>query len=124
MKKIYWILIFLPALILNSCKDKNEYILSEEEFIDVLVDIHIADAFNTSHLSGSVQLSKIDSATYYKVIFEKHHIEKARFDSTLKTYTMQPELMESVYDKVIDKLQKMEAQTIKEEEKALKETKK
>lgn len=120
MKNINWLILFL-IISCYSCHKKNTYILNEEEFIDILVDIHIADAFYSNNQYGVLKLSEIDSAVYYKAIFEKHEIEKARFDSTLKAYTIQPDVMESIYDKIIDRLKKLEEEQRKKEEEVAKE---
>ena len=114
MKYIYQVVLVL-TIIFCSCQKKNRYIIPEDKFVDILVDIHIADAFYSNNQYGELKLSKIDSSVYYKVIFEKYNIEKAKFDSTLKAYTMQPIVMESIYDKVIDKLKKIEAERLKQE---------
>jgi uncharacterized Fe-S radical SAM superfamily protein PflX len=120
MKNLYYIVLLITVLTF-SCQNKNKYILTEEKFVDILVDIHIADAFYSNNQYGKYKLSEIDSAVYYKVIFEKYNIEKERFDSTLSTYTKQPELMVSIYDQVIDKLKKIETEELRKEEESLEE---
>ena len=86
---------------------KRKYLLDKEELVNVLVDIHLANA-----LQGSPEFYKIsrvyDSVDLNSVIFNKYGIEKAAFDSTMAYYTKKPEILIRIYDEVIMRLNQVQ----------------
>lgn len=80
--------------------------MSRNNFIDLLVDIHIFDAFSTDHsLSG--YFKGIDSLSLYTSIFRKHHANYESFEKTMNWYSEQPEKLNKLYDEVFGKINKM-----------------
>src|SRR4030042_2922369 len=94
----------ISLLLITGCNShrefKKKYLLDREDLVNVLVDIHLANA-----LQGSPEFYKIsrvyDSIDTNSMIFSKYGIEKASFDSTLAYYTKKPEILTSIYDEVI-----------------------
>lgn len=100
--------IFLFLLL--SCQGKNRRtIIPEKEFIEVLVDLHLADAI-ASEKTNLDHSYRIDSASLYGALFKKHDISRAMFDSTMSYYTKRPDDFQKVYNKVTARLKNMEVE--------------
>ncbi|HDR67602.1 MAG TPA: DUF4296 domain-containing protein [Bacteroidaceae bacterium] len=59
-----------------------------------------------------------DSIDMITPIFEKYHVTKEQFDSTMAEYTRYPDLLDKVYDEVIMKLNVMIDEIDEQTEKA------
>jgi len=94
----------ISLLLITGCNSdwefKKKYLLDREDLVNVLVDIHLANA-----LQGSPEFYKIsriyDSVDINSMIFDKYGIKKAAFDSTMAYYSKNPEDLISIYDEVI-----------------------
>ena len=76
--------------------------------IPVLVDIHIAQAATGLYHTGDTSMFAIND--YLPYILKIHHIEKAKYDSSTAFYTLHPEIMEEMYDEVINELSKKQGE--------------
>jgi Domain of unknown function (DUF4296) len=88
---------------LFACKnDKIQLPVPQEKMVDVLVDIHIAEAY-----IENVNTTLKDSMTriYYPQIFKHHGITAKLYDSTFAVLSNQPDLMKSVYDDVMERVE-------------------
>ena len=96
------ILSLMPLYILVSCQgDKPEKgLLEKEEFIPLLVDLHLVYAIQSSVDFRKI-LSEVDSVDVYTYIFEKHGVSKVIFDSSVAWYSRHPELFTEIYDEVV-----------------------
>lgn len=92
------------ALSLSSCAFRPRGVLSNKEMEDVLVDLHSAEGilqvagYNYGHFDAC--------NIYYGIILDKHGVTQAQFDSSLVWYTAHPQYFQSVYPKVLKRLQK------------------
>ena len=106
MKIIYFIL----CLILLSCGDSKteipQDILSENSFIDLLKDIHLAEANYELHKTKGMEKAKNELAYNYSTICETHAITLDDFDKTLNHYAQHPEQLEKIYTSVLEQLRK------------------
>ncbi len=105
------ILLLLVVVAFLSCKDKKvrpKDILSKQDFIDVLCDIHIADAYTENKGFQADTLVLTNKKNFEKVL-SNHKIKKEIFDKTYQFYTQNPEDFDLVYLEVIDKLSQMQA---------------
>lgn len=78
-------------------------VMSKNEMISFLIDVHILEA-----KMGQLSLSR-DSA--YEVfshfeseIFEQHEVDDSLYNKSLEFYYMNPEIMEEIYEAVLDSL--------------------
>ena len=102
---------FISVLLILGCNSdrefKRKYLLDEEEMVNILVDIHLANA-----LQGSPEFYKIsrayDSVDINSKIFDKYGIEKANFDSSIVYYIRRPEILIHIYDEVIMRLSQIQ----------------
>ena len=104
LNKAFWG-IFLGISFLASiasCKPSvpGEY-LSEKEMENVLYDFHIAEAMANDNSRQDGDAAMI---TYREAVFKKHGITAAEFDSSMVYYTRHTRLLQKVYDKIADRL--------------------
>lgn len=92
-----------------SCNRSGKYIMSEKKFVDVLVDMQLADGMGAESLNRRTG-PMLDSASLYTSVFEKHGVTRAIFDSTMTWYTLHTEAFVDVYNQVIARLNAMEAE--------------
>ena len=108
---MYRYIIFIVLFMVLSCntdkKPPKQYFLAKDQFIDVLVDIHLIFAIQTTQEFRNLAVL-YDSVDIHSSIFTKHHIDKAAFDSTLFYYTRKPGALIEIYDEVIMKLSKLQ----------------
>ncbi len=106
--------IFLILVLINSCsgrenKIKRRDIIPEKELIQVLEDIHLADALLTSPVMLNQYPGK-DSTSNYQDILNNHGYSLDDFDKTLLYYSDKPEKLEVIYEQLIDKLSLLESE--------------
>lgn len=110
MRKLLIIILFLSA-----CSDgggkKSEYVLPEEKMISVLVDLHMAESEKQLAGSDFADTSRTDTISFYK-IFTKNKITKQEYDSSMQYYSKRPEMLDAIYDEVINELSRMQAEEI------------
>jgi hypothetical protein len=97
-----WILV-MCALLVSCHHSFKRNIISENKFVDLLVDIHLADAI-ASEKGYIDQTYQIDSASLYGSVFRKHRVTKAEFDSTMVYYSSRPDDFQKVYNRVTAEL--------------------
>jgi len=98
----------LAIILCSSCTGKRTPILQEKKLIPVLVDIHLADGI-AMVVPYSNSTLKLDSTQLYHAVFEKHHITRVIFDSTMAYYLRKPDKMIAIYSEVNTILNKMES---------------
>ena len=99
------IVVFFLWIALISCapEPKPDYLLTQEEMVDVLVEVYLAEARLSS--SGIPR----DSAemlfkAYEKTILDRRNIEDSTLRASYKYYFEHSEEMEAILDVVIDSL--------------------
>jgi len=102
-------LIFFSLLFfLLSCGDrKTRYVLPEETFQQLLIEMHLADGI--SYARNIANFSRADSVNYTRAIYDKFNVTAAQFDSTVAYYSNHPSEYEEIYNVVLDSLRAMEA---------------
>jgi hypothetical protein len=113
MKK--WAFLFCITLLVASCNSilssKPNGTLSESQMIDLLVDMHLAEA---SFKMASDSTSKLNDTTgvrqRFAQVFIKHDVKPDRFNKSLNYYIEHIEDLNKIYSEVIAKLTEMDAQ--------------
>jgi hypothetical protein len=101
-------LVLLLLVFALSCLGRSgRYIIPEKKFVDVLVDIHLADGIAMDNMRYS-DAFVLDSASLYESVFNKYKITRAQFDSTMQYYSAHPDDFQQVYNKLTAKLKRME----------------
>jgi hypothetical protein len=111
MSKKTSILIFL-LLLFFSCStppvEKPENLIEEETMIDLLTDIHLAEAaFNhLRHRDSLVERSS--SVNFYHSVLDKYQIQDSVFEKSFVFYASQPRKFEKMYRQAMNTLSEME----------------
>lgn len=106
MKKLQ---IFILTLFLLTACQKNklpEGVLDEQRMINVLADLSVIDGYMSSVMYTDTL--KIEERSYYATVYKNHNISKEIFDTSLKYYSNQPVLLDSMYSKVTRNLEAKE----------------
>ena len=103
IKKVILILIVFSSFACSN--NSREGVLSNNDFVEILVDLHIYDSMYD--VRSSVLNADNGSWELYTKVFEKHNCTIDDFKSSLKYYVNNPEEYNKVYDVVISKLQIM-----------------
>lgn len=103
---------FACIVTLFSCKPREvkipEGILTKQKLIPVLVDIHLAQTV--------VGLNQLNDSTgfglneYLTAILKLHHVTKQSYENSLTFYTSHPEMLNEIYQEVINELSKKQSE--------------
>lgn len=107
--RVCGLLLMVLVLGVAGCNKKksitgNEFI-PHEVLVDVLVDMHLADGITNDRKFH--RRYEADSIDLIGPIFEKHHITRQMFDTTMAEYSRYPDLLDQVYNEVLIKLNVM-----------------
>lgn len=111
MNKLLIFFICCGFTFLISCKEdkKNTPLLNEDQFTNMLIDIHIIDGTLSSQnifRSGN----NYRPSYYYNSIYKKYNITREQFDSCLSYYSYDTKEFTRIYDGIIDSLNRLETQ--------------
>ncbi len=101
MKRYIPLLVSILLLVVTSCK-KNTVVLSEDDLIDVLVDLHMAEGIIYKEAGTLSDRNK--KFEYYNYVYEKHGVTKAVVDSSINYYAYYAPELRSIYDEVVARL--------------------
>lgn len=104
MKHIYTYILLL--LLLSGCTLRPLGVLSQDEMVDVLLDVHIVESAIKTLDSNS---KRVEKQEYYNEMFAKHGITKEQFDNSLEWYSHHPKRLVEVYDEVKIKAENLQA---------------
>lgn len=95
-------------LVLSGCNSANrnkKYILEKDKMVDVMVDVHLAEAVLRNKKISGEELDKVTS-DYYSKIFSRHDVTQQQFDSSIVYYEDHIEDFNEIYEEVIVRLNK------------------
>ncbi len=101
-------LLLLNLFFLAACASKPlpEGVLEEQKMVNVLADLSVIDGYmSTLMYTDSL---RILGKNYYATVYKNHNISKAVFDKSMKYYSNQPVLLDSMYSKVTKRLEAKE----------------
>ncbi|CAN5433471.1 hypothetical protein BH09BAC1_BH09BAC1_24710 [soil metagenome] len=108
MARVLLIFMLAASFGCNQGDGPPSNMLSEEQMVKVLVDLHLAEA-RTELLYLPQDSIRPLLETRYTEIFAEHNIDTAAFNQSFAYYERNPERMDSLYQKVIDDLVEREA---------------
>jgi len=112
MKRLFAIL-FVAVLAFAACDklpvEKPENLIKKGKMIDMLVDIHIAEA-TYKHMRYDSVFKNSSSADFYYSILEKYEVPDSVFEKSFIFYASTPKSFEKMYRKVMNKLSEKEQQ--------------
>jgi hypothetical protein len=118
-KPIFIYLLVLLFAISYSCKEKGfpkpKNLLGEKEMVDILHDMHLAEAYS-NHYRINSQPRKIESKDLYFSVLKKHGVADSTFANSIVYYSSMPKRYEKIYQQVVDRLNMLEEETNKQQE--------
>jgi len=98
---------FFVLILLAACSRERlpEGIIENPKMISVLTDIHLIDSYVSS---AAYDTTTQPAKNYYKVVYQKYKIDSVQFQRSLRYYSRQPELLDTMYYQVLKKLEWME----------------
>jgi len=111
MKKLFPILLFLLIVVAVACErpvvEKPKNLIKEKEMIDMLVDMHVAEAIHTKFRYDTLMRNN-SSANFYYSVLEKYGVADSVFEKSFVYYASVPKNFEKMYRKVLSQLGEME----------------
>ena len=103
-------LIFTFLVCMSGCSDSTPSTdaLGEDEMVELLVDIHMADAI-LAVSNFKIKRDTVVIEHYYNDVLKKHHTTQKQIENSIKYYSKKPRKFEKIYVQVSDKLSKMES---------------
>lgn len=96
----------------TSCQEVTTPHLPAEKMEEILLDIHLAEAYSTMVPKDStvrITDKNLDSlAVYYKKVFDNHQITPQQFLSSMKWYKEHPVELDSIYTRMIPRISEIE----------------
>ena len=112
MKKNIFILFVLAALGWMSCDppplEKPENLLSRKKMVEVLIDVHMAEATYQNNRARDTLVRNSSSVNFYYSVLEKHQVIDTVFEKSFVYYAAFPKKFEKMYRDVTNKLSEME----------------
>ena len=104
----YYLLIIICLLFScnNSNEELSENILSENNFKSILKEIHLAEATFELQKTKEIMEAKNELANSYQNIYSEYAISEEDFKRALEHYSVNPEKLEKIYEKIIEELAK------------------
>lgn len=88
--------------------EKPENLIPEEKLIEMMVDVHLAEAAYNTRRNRDTLLLNSSSADFYYSVLHKHGIADSIFEKSLVFYGSQPRRFEKMYRKVMNQLTELE----------------
>lgn len=114
-------------LFLSSCYQENKLLITtpdnkfdEDMMVKVLTDIQIAQGVLNYNLKNRIRNDNYKEA-FYNQVFLKYDITAHDFKQNMDYYNSQPEIMQGIFERVLENLNKIQGEVeneIKEESKA------
>lgn len=106
--------VFLMIL-LQSCSTSQVEIPSgvipHDKMVQVLADVQIAEA-TILYKSGKGDIGEAKAPAYYQYIFTRNKITEKQFRESFRFYLEQEELMNQLYEEVINEISKRQAEVV------------
>ncbi len=85
---------------LSACGQKKlpEGIIDERKMVRVLADLHTIDGYMSSLMS--LDTLRVAGNKHYAAVYKNYNIGKPVFEKSLKYYSMQPVVLDSMYSRV------------------------
>jgi hypothetical protein len=118
--------LLLALVFLLSCHGKEPvkkyHVIPVDSFVDVLIDYHLAEAFLSTDYYR-VKMKDQKEVNISDSVLKEHGYNKAVFDSSVSYYSSNPELYDKIYEEVITRLNRMQAEAQKQMKKDTSKTK-
>ena len=109
MNKSFFVIIILFFIAVSCDKpvfEKPKNLISENQMVDMLVDIHMAEATYKSSVRDS--LANATSDSFYYGVLEKWGVPDSVFEKSFVYYAGNPKNFEKMYQQVMNKLNELQ----------------
>jgi len=111
MKKLIPAALFFFLFSCGGDKEKvPDSVLPKDKMVNIMKDIHMAEAELSVNSSNIINNPLADTISYTD-IFSKNKIQKWQYDSSMMYYSLHPEILNEIYDEVINELEKNKKET-------------
>ena len=107
IKRFYTLIAGALVLFLISCQEKGftepENLIKEDDMIDILYDIHLAQAMVGTY---EIEDDTLDYSTedFYHAVLDKYQLEDSVLSKSIIYYSAKPKVYADIYEKVVEKL--------------------
>ncbi len=105
------VVVSILVFILTGCDEpafeKPEHLIKEKQMINMLVDIHIAEATYNKVRYDSIMKTRTSADFYYSVL-RKYNVPDSVFEKSFVFYASAPRSFEKMYRKVMNRLSEIE----------------
>lgn len=108
------ILAVATAFVFGACRKRPKDVLAENDMVDLLVDLQLADAYYSTTSSSP---DRVDRKILVESVLEKHGVSREQLDSTISYYGRNMDEYSALYDKVETRLRRESGKNQTEEEK-------
>jgi len=110
MKKFGFILAFIVIAFISCDNEpikKPDHLIREKQMINMLADIHLAEAtFN--HMRNDTLMRNSSSENFYYSVLAKYEVPDSVFEKSFVYYASNPKNFEKMYREVMNKLSETE----------------
>jgi hypothetical protein len=108
--RLSWVAVL--GICLLACSEKKQVIpatvIGPDKMVSILTDVHLAQAAVSSYSVGDTLHFTIGD--YMPAIFKNHGTTQQQFSSSLKYYSSNPSLLDSIYKEVLEELSRKEGE--------------
>lgn len=112
MRKLIFISSIALVLAAIGCSkppvEKPENLLREDQMVNMLVDIHLAEATFINRRSIDSLVENSSSANFYYSILDKYQVTDSVFEKSFVFYASNPRKFEKMYRQAMNELNEME----------------
>lgn len=108
--------LIIACLLFFSCADKKTVtlpanILQKQKMAEVMLDINLLEATMSLNITNVDKVSVGNPTPDFNVL-KKNNISKKQFDESFYFYSQHPDLLNEIYQIVLNDLSKMQAQVV------------
>jgi hypothetical protein len=91
---------FLGLLVIAACRDKDipQNLIEEQKMVQIIADLHIIDGYMATLIY--TDSTRINGKNFYATVYKSHNTTRAEYEKSLKYYSMNPVLLDSMYNHV------------------------
>lgn len=113
MRILSLLILILSIASCRKSEDHSSADLSKEEMIDILVDMHLAQAsLDLEKVQGDSMF--LGARKYYATIFQLHEVTEEEFYSSFEYYEKHTDEFHEIYEEVVNRLNELDASTNKD----------
>ena len=97
--KVFKILLFLVTLV-SACEPNNKPkdLIEEKKMILIMTDLHIMDGYMSTIVYNDTM--RRNTKNLYATIYKTHNTTQQSYEESLKYYSRNPALLDTMYNKV------------------------